>query len=112
MTCPNAFRVTLRMQVHPGRGADFERAWYDGASVITGRPANLGQWLSASAEEPDIYYIVSDWTDEDSFRTYEQSEEHLEHRSKLHPYRLSGSMTTMHVRYAMTGAASLTAAGS
>jgi len=99
----NIFRVTLRMEVHPGRGAEFEQAWYDGAEVITGQPANLGQWLSRSADEDDVYYIVSDWVDEPGFRTYELSEEHLVHRQKLHPYRRSGSMITSHVLHDLVG---------
>lgn len=103
MADANIFRVTLRMEVHPGRGPEFEQAWYDGAEVITGQPANLGQWLSRSADEDDIYYIVSDWVDEPSFRTYELSDEHLVHRQKLHPYRRTGSMITMHVLHDLSG---------
>ncbi|MCW3840386.1 antibiotic biosynthesis monooxygenase [Micromonospora yasonensis] len=103
MTEQSAFRVTLRMEIRPGMGPEFEQAWRDGASVITDQPANLGQWLSRSAEEQDVYYIVSDWTDEPGFRTYEESEEHLVHRQKLHPYRAKGSMTTMHLLHGLTG---------
>jgi heme-degrading monooxygenase HmoA len=99
------FRVMLRMATHPGREADFERAWSDGAPVITGQPTNLGQWLSRSAEEPGVYWIISDWVDEASFREYEQSPEHLAHRGRLHPYRASGSMTTMHLLADLPGAA-------
>jgi heme oxygenase (mycobilin-producing) len=99
----NIFRVTLRMEVHPGQGAAFEQAWYDGAEVITGQPANLGQWLSRSADEDDVYYIVSDWVDEPGFRAYELSDEHLVHRQKLHPYRRAGSMTTSHVLHDLVG---------
>jgi heme-degrading monooxygenase HmoA len=99
-----AFRVTLRMEVHPGMGPGFVQAWHDGAAVITSQPANLGQWLSRSADEPDVYYIVSDWDDEPGFRAYEHSDEHLVHRGKLHPYRATGSMSTMHVLYGLAGA--------
>ncbi len=99
-----AFRVTLRMQVRPGKGEEFEQAWYDGADVITSQPANLGQWLSKSADEENVYYIVSDWIDEPQFREYELSQTHLDHRVQLHPFRESGSMTTMHVLYQMAGA--------
>jgi heme-degrading monooxygenase HmoA len=102
MTEYHAFRVTLRMQVHPGKGAEFEQAWQDGADVITSQPANLGQWLSKSADEENVYYIVSDWIDEPLFRAYELSQEHLDHRVKLHPYRESGSMATMHVLHEMS----------
>jgi heme-degrading monooxygenase HmoA len=99
------FRVLLRMELVPGREQEFERAWLDGAHVITDQPANLGQWLSKSADEESVYYIVSDWTDEARFREYELSEQHLEHRQKLHPYRRKGSMSTMTVVHALEGAA-------
>jgi heme-degrading monooxygenase HmoA len=95
------FRVMLRMQTHPGREREFEQAWYAGATVITDQPANLGQWLFRSEEEPGVFYIVSDWVDEPRFREYEHSQQHLEHRARLHPYRAAGSMVTMTTVYAM-----------
>lgn len=98
------FRVLLRMQVKPGQGAEFERVWHESADTITGQPANLGQWLSRG-EDPEVYYIVSDWTSETEFREYERSAEHVTHRSRLHPYRESGSMTTMRVLHHLVGAA-------
>lgn len=104
MATESAFRVTLRMEIKPGLAAQFEQAWYAGADVITGQRANLGQWLSRAAEEPDVYYIVSDWVDEPSFREYEHSDAHLAHRQTLHPYRHAGSMTTMHVLHELAGA--------
>ncbi|GGV39999.1 antibiotic biosynthesis monooxygenase [Actinomadura cremea] len=100
-----AFRVMLRMQIKPGVEAEFEDVWRSVGDVITGHPANLGQWLMRSAEEPGIYYIVSDWVDEPRFREFEHSDEHVEHRQKLHPYRSGGSMTTMHVVHRLRGAA-------
>ncbi|MEV7546111.1 antibiotic biosynthesis monooxygenase family protein [Streptomyces sp. NPDC089915] len=105
MSDQQVFRVTLRMQVHPGKGADFERVWHDSADTITGQSANLGQWLSKSLDEDDVYHIVSDWTDEERFREYELSPEHLEHRGRLHPFRSAGTMTTMRVVHHFTGAA-------
>ncbi|MCO1580340.1 antibiotic biosynthesis monooxygenase [Crossiella sp. SN42] len=99
------FRVLLRMCTHPGRAGEFEAAWHAGADIITTQPGNLGQWLARSSEEEGVYYITSDWTDEDTFRRYERSETHLAHRRRLHPFRSSGSMTTMTVLRAMTGAA-------
>jgi heme-degrading monooxygenase HmoA len=99
------FRVLLRMVAHPGHERDFERAWSQGSPVITGQPANLSQSLARCAEEPGVYWIVSDWVDEPSFRAYEQSAEHLAHRARLHPYRASGSMTTMDVLAELPGAA-------
>lgn len=99
------FRVVLQMQIHPGMEREFEQTWYQIGRTVTDHPANIGQWLASSEEEPGVYYITSDWTDEPSFREFEHSAEHLTHRTKLHPFRSGGSMSTMRVVYAMTGAA-------
>ncbi|MBB5957442.1 heme-degrading monooxygenase HmoA [Saccharothrix tamanrassetensis] len=93
----DVFRVQLRMQIKPGCEQDFERVWLEVGDSVTGHPANLGQWLARSLEEPGIYYITSDWVDEPRFRQFETSERHLAHRQLLHPYRSGGSMTTMRV---------------
>jgi heme-degrading monooxygenase HmoA len=98
-----AYRVVLRMQVRPGLQERFEQAWSDGARLIARERANLGQWLSRSDEEEGVYYIVSDWVDELSFREYERSERHRLHRERLHPYRSSGSMSTMRIVEATIG---------
>ncbi len=98
------FRVMLRMQIRPGMEQEFEQTWFQVGKAVTDHPANLGQWLAKSQEEDSVYYIVSDWTDEPRFREFEHSEGHLAHRTKLHPYRSGGSMSTMNVVYAMTGA--------
>lgn len=107
-TLPDAragfFRVMLRMDIHPGMEADFERTWHAVGDAITADPASIGQTLSRG-EEDGVYYVVSDWTDEPGFRRFERSAEHVGHRTRLHPFRSSGSMTTMHVVYAMTGSA-------
>lgn len=97
-----AFRVMLRMQIKPGMDKEFERTWYQVGDAVTQHPANRGQWLSKSEEEEGVYYIVSDWVDEPRFREFEKSDRHLEHRTKLHPYRSGGSMTTMTVVYDMS----------
>lgn len=89
------YRVLLRMQVVPGQEENFERAWTEGARTIAAEPANVAQWLSRGDGEDGVYYIVSDWVDEPSFRAYETSERHQVHRARLHPYRSAGSMTTM-----------------
>ncbi|MEW2044673.1 antibiotic biosynthesis monooxygenase [Streptomyces sp. NBC_00377] len=99
------FRVMLRMEIKPGVEAEFEKVWQEVGDSVTGHPANLGQWLSRSAEENGIYYIVSDWVSEPLFREFETGESHVQHRRKLHPYRTGGSMTTMHVVAALSGAA-------
>lgn len=104
-TSEQVFRVMLRMQIKPDMENEFEKVWMEVGDSVTTHPANLGQWLSRSAEESSIYYIVSDWVNEPLFREFETSERHLEHRQKLHPYRSGGSMTTMHIVAALSGAA-------
>ncbi len=95
MSPQGVFRVMLRMQIKSGVEADFERVWLAVGESITSHPANFGQWLFRSVEEPAVYYIFSDWADEPSFREFEKSERHLVHRQKLHPFRSGGSMAIM-----------------
>lgn len=109
-----AFRVMLRMQIHRGTEAEFEDTWRAVGASVTEHPANLAQWLSRAHDEAgdagaSVYYIVSDWVDEARFREFEASERHVRHREQLHPYRSSGSMTTMTVVAHVPGAAALAA---
>ncbi|MFA1548290.1 antibiotic biosynthesis monooxygenase [Actinomadura chokoriensis] len=102
------FRVMLRMNIHPGMEQEFEETWHKVGHAITEHPANLRQWLSrGEGEEDGVYYVVSDWVSEPGFREFEQSPEHLDHRTRLHPFRASASMVTMNVVYEMTGRALL-----
>lgn len=94
MTSP-AFRVMLTMQIKPELAEEFERVWSEVGRSVTTHPANHGQWLARSHDLPGTYYITSDWTDEPSFRRFEHSKRHVEHRVKLHPYRSGGAMDTM-----------------
>ena len=91
------FRVLLTMEIRPGMAAEFEQTWLSIGEAVTSHPANLGQWLMRSAEEPQTYHIISDWADEPRFREFEHSAAHVTHRERLHPYRARGSMTTTHV---------------
>jgi len=100
-----AFRVMLRMQVKPGMEDEFEQTWSAVGAAVTRHRANLGQWLSRSQDEPGIYYIASDWVDEQRFREFEHSEAHVKHRAALHPLRVGGSMTTAQVVRYMPGQA-------
>ncbi|GAA2637518.1 antibiotic biosynthesis monooxygenase [Dactylosporangium fulvum] len=91
------FRVMLKMRIRDGMTDEFERVWLEVGDSVTSHPANRGQWLARSVDEPDSYYITSDWSDEPSFRQFETSRRHVEHRQLLHPYRVGGEMTTMRV---------------
>lgn len=89
------FRVFLRFEINPGMESDFEKAWMSIGDVITEHPANLGQWLMRDTEQESVYYVMSDWVDEKRFREFEHSDAHVEHRTKLHPYRHGGGMHVM-----------------
>jgi heme-degrading monooxygenase HmoA len=65
--------------------------------VVAGHPANRGHWLARIDQEQDAYYVVSDWTDEPSFRAFESSDSHLSHRQQMRPYLAGGSMATMQI---------------
>ncbi|NUK06620.1 NAD-binding protein [Streptomyces lunaelactis] len=89
------FRVILRMEIQSGTQDEFERTWWEVGSAIARQPANRGQTLTRATEgDTPVYYVITDWTDESAFRTFEVSEAHVEHRRRLGKYRTSGEMTT------------------
>lgn len=91
------FRVMLTMQIRPELAHGFEQVWEEVGTAVTSHPANRGQILAKSHEEANTYYIVSDWIDEASFREFEHSKRHVDHRTILHPYRIGGTMQTMSI---------------
>ncbi|WP_267242545.1 NAD(P)-binding domain-containing protein [Streptomyces sp. PR69] len=102
------FRVILRMEIRPGTQDDFERTWWEVGSAIARQPANRGQTLTRATEGEGgapVYYVITDWTDEESFRAFEVSEAHVGHRKRLGRYRTGGEMTTTQVVYEIPPAA-------
>ncbi|WP_405997517.1 NAD(P)-binding domain-containing protein [Streptomyces sp. NBC_00829] len=93
------FRVILRMEILPGVQEEFEKVWWEVASVIARQPANRGQTLVRSVDEERVYFVITDWLDESSFRAFETSEAHVEHRRRLKPYRSGGGMTLTQTVY-------------
>ena len=91
------FRVTLRMEVAPGMADEFEKVWLGVGNRIAGEDANLGQLLLKSAEDDNVYYVVSDWENEPGFREFERSSGHTQNRRKLGPFRVASSMSTAHL---------------
>jgi len=89
--------MILRIQVKPGTEREFERTWLDIAGETSKQPGNLAQSLMKSADEPSVFHVISDWVDEATFREFSRSDFHLEHRSRLAPYRLDGAISTMSV---------------
>ncbi|MEV6401089.1 NAD(P)-binding domain-containing protein [Streptomyces sp. NPDC051907] len=94
------FRVILRMEIQPGTQDEFERTWWEVGSAIARQPANRGQTLTRATEgDTPVYYVITDWADEKSFRAFEVSEAHVEHRRRLGQYRTRGEMTTTQTVY-------------
>ncbi|MEV4438271.1 antibiotic biosynthesis monooxygenase family protein [Streptomyces sp. NPDC049577] len=99
--CP--YRVILRMEIRPDAAEEFERTWRAVGELIAREPANLGQVLTRDVEHPGVYYVVTDWTDEQGFRRFERSEAHVGHRRRLAPYRTGGEMAVTRVVHDLRG---------
>ncbi|MFC4587727.1 antibiotic biosynthesis monooxygenase family protein [Sphaerisporangium corydalis] len=83
----NVYRVMVKMRIHPGMEREFERTWREIAAAIARHPDNAGQSLAKSPDEDGVYYIVSDWADEERFHRFEHSPEHAANRMRLDPFR-------------------------
>ncbi|MGP3988008.1 NAD(P)-binding domain-containing protein [Streptomyces sp. 3N207] len=93
------FRVMLRMEIHPNKRQEFENTWRQVAAGIAREPANRGQTLVRSVEDENVYYVLTDWADEPSFRTFELSDAHVENRRRLQPFRRGGEMVVTETVY-------------
>ncbi|MGW5869057.1 antibiotic biosynthesis monooxygenase family protein [Streptomyces sp. NPDC055239] len=91
------FRVILRMEVFPEMTADFEKVWLSIGESIAHEPANRGQVLVRSTEEEGIYFVFTDWSNEQEFRDFELSHRHTLNRQRLKPFRRSGTMDVTEV---------------
>ncbi|MGC9668381.1 antibiotic biosynthesis monooxygenase family protein [Planosporangium sp. 12N6] len=90
-----ALRVLLQIDVQPGREREFERLWREHSSRIRELPDNHGQWLLRRTDDPSRYVVLTDWTDEESFRAFERSEAQQEYLRRLRPLRAGGGMTLL-----------------
>lgn len=97
-------RVILRMEIFPEMTADFEKVWLTIGEAIAREPANRGQVLIRSTEEDAVYYVCTDWSSEEEFRTFELSRRHTLHRQQLKPYRRTGTMAVGEEVYRLAGA--------
>ncbi|MDX3377992.1 antibiotic biosynthesis monooxygenase [Streptomyces sp. ME02-6991-2A] len=85
-------RVLLRIRIAPGREAEFERLWLAHSATVRAFPDNHGQQLLRLTGEPGAFTVLTDWTDEPSFRAFEQSPEQQAYLLKLWPMRVGGEM--------------------
>ncbi|TDD89855.1 TcmI family type II polyketide cyclase [Actinomadura rubrisoli] len=92
------YRLFLEIRVHEGRGEEFEGAWQRMAAVVGGQPANLAQSLSRDRRDPHTYYVVSDWTDEESFQRFSRAPEHQALAETIRTLGTTVRMTGMQIR--------------
>jgi heme-degrading monooxygenase HmoA len=85
------------MEILPELAEDFEKTWLEVGESISREPDNLGQTLVRDTEEEGVYWVLSDWTDEERFRAFELSPRHVVHRQRLGPYRRGGTMSVTEV---------------
>ncbi|MFG2332153.1 antibiotic biosynthesis monooxygenase family protein [Streptomyces sp. NPDC048604] len=91
MTAP-ALRVLLRIRILPGREAEFEELWLSHSRTVRTFPDNHGQQLLRLSGETGSYTVLTDWTDEPTFRAFEQSPEQQAYLQRLWPMRAGGEM--------------------
>ncbi len=92
-------RVLLQIDIKPGREREFEDVWRAHSDHIRSLPDNHGQWLLRRTDNPSGYVVLTDWTDEASFRSFERSEAQQEYLKKLWPIRAGGAMALLETVY-------------
>lgn len=90
-------KTVLSIDVRPGRGPEFEKAWAALAASISYCPGNLGQALMREAGQPDRYLITSDWHNVQALRAFEASDERREMSTALEPLRDSATKTVFDI---------------
>ncbi|MFI8520742.1 antibiotic biosynthesis monooxygenase family protein [Streptomyces sp. NPDC085481] len=85
-------RVLLRILITPGHEAEFEELWLAHAETVRRFPDNHGQQLLRQTGETGSYTVLTDWTDEPSFRAFERSDEQQAYLRRLWAIRAGGEM--------------------
>lgn len=95
MSGAHVFRAVVRMRIRPGCATSFQEAIDRVAARVGANPTNLGQTVFRDVADDRTYYVVSDWTDRESFWAHESSPEHRAEIRHLGPLREESSMSTM-----------------
>ncbi|MBO7939106.1 antibiotic biosynthesis monooxygenase [Streptomyces sp. S9] len=88
-------RVLLEIRIAPGRESEFEELWRRHAEEVRLLPDNHGQRLYRQAGLDGCYTVLTDWTDEPSFRAFERSDAQQAYLRRLWPMREGGSMSLL-----------------
>jgi len=97
-------RATLRMQVRPGSGMEFELAWEKVADAASRSPGNLRQTLLRAGA--DDYVVTSDWESREAFTAFERSPEQDELTAPLRALRVNARMEVSEILIHMYGSLS------
>ncbi|MEV4875837.1 antibiotic biosynthesis monooxygenase family protein [Streptomyces cyaneofuscatus] len=98
-------RVLLQIRITEGHEAEFEELWRAHAETVRRFPDNHGQQLLRRTGERGSYTVLTDWTDEPSFRAFEQSPEQQSYLKKLWAIRAGGQMHLLEAVHALSPAA-------
>jgi heme-degrading monooxygenase HmoA len=75
------------LQVRPGQGAEFERAFAQARPLIAASPGHLSSELQRCLETPDRYLLLVRWRNlEDHTVGFRQSPQYQEWRRLLHHF--------------------------
>jgi heme-degrading monooxygenase HmoA len=85
-------RVVLTMTVPAANAEAFESAWQGAAEYAGRRPGCLAQTLGRQAGDELVYHVSSEWTDLDTFRSFERSAGQDEATAGLRRLRSSARM--------------------
>lgn len=66
--------VAMTYDVLPGRGIQFESAFRDVRSAISGMDGHRSSHLFRDVDDPNRYLIVSEWYNREAFESFLQSE--------------------------------------
>ncbi|MFG3233941.1 antibiotic biosynthesis monooxygenase family protein [Streptomyces antibioticus] len=88
-------RVLLEIRIAPGRESEFEELWRRHAEEVRLLPDNHGQRLYRQAGLDGCYTVLTDWTDEPSFRAFERSDAQQAYLKRLWPMREGGAMSLL-----------------
>ncbi|GGS91736.1 MULTISPECIES: antibiotic biosynthesis monooxygenase family protein [Streptomyces] len=102
-------RVALRIEISAGREAEFEELWRGHAQTVRRFPHNHGQQLLRQVDQPGVYTVLTDWTDEPAFRAFEQSPEQQAYLKRLWPMRTAGEMRLLEPLHHLSPAATAAA---
>ncbi|CAI4166197.1 antibiotic biosynthesis monooxygenase family protein [Streptomyces albidoflavus] len=97
-------RVLLRIRVAEGQEERFEELWRAHAETVRSFTDNHGQQLLRTRGERGSYTVLTDWTDEPSFRAFERSPEQQAYLRELWAIRSGGEMQLLDLVHTLSPA--------